>query len=111
MAVRNQRAVSEARGIGRRIDAVEHALARLRTAVVRGLWLRRNGDSPRSSKSRRRRPALDERRIMAVHHERALRRVAEAAHTACEDWSLGLDVDEAMSRLQAELRTAAEFES
>jgi hypothetical protein len=109
MAVRNERALAEAGGIGRRIDAVEHALARLRTALLCRLRLDRI-ESRRTPQARRRRPPLDERGIMAAHHERALRRVAEAAQVACEDWSLGLDVDEAMARLQAELRTAAEFE-
>ena len=49
--------------------------------------------------------------VMAAQHERALRRVAVAANEACEDWERGLDVDEAMLRLRAELQTAAEYEA
>ena len=48
---------------------------------------------------------------MAAQHERALRRVAAAANEACEDWERGLDIDEAMIRLRAELQTAAEYEA
>ena len=53
----------------------------------------------------------DETAVMAAQHERALRRVAVAANEACEDWERGLDVDEAMVRLRAELQTAAEYEA
>ena len=53
----------------------------------------------------------DETAVMAAQHERALRRVAVAANEACEDWERGLDVDEAMLRLRAELQTAAEYEA
>lgn len=49
--------------------------------------------------------------LFARQRERMLRRVAAAAELACEERSLGLDVDDAMRRLRAELRTAAEFEA
>ena len=53
----------------------------------------------------------DETAVMTAQHERALRRVAGAANEACDDWERGLDVDEAMLRLRAELQTAAEYEA
>jgi hypothetical protein len=52
---------------------------------------------------------IDEATVMRRQRERALARVAVAAGEACDDWERGLDVDEAMLRLRAELRSAAEF--
>ena len=52
---------------------------------------------------------MDEAAVIRRQRERALARVAVAAGEACEDWARGLDVDEAMVRLRAELRSAAEF--
>ncbi len=55
-------------------------------------------------------PPLDEAAALAPHLERALRRVAAAAEEVCESWAAGLDLDEPVERLRAELRVAAEFE-
>jgi hypothetical protein len=60
---------------------------------------------------KRERDRAAEAAVMAAHRERALRRVAAAAGDACEDWSQGLDLDEAMLRLRAELQSAAEFDA
>jgi hypothetical protein len=108
----DQRALSAPGRDGRRIDAVEDALVRARAALVRILRLRRLTDSaeaprPWTKRGRRR----EERRIIASHRQRALERVLEAAEAACDDWAQGLDLDEAMRALQAELYTASEFET
>jgi hypothetical protein len=66
---------------------------------------------PSVLRTRREPPPLDEEEIMAAQRERALRRVAVAATEACDDWARGLDVDDAMIRLRAELQTAAEYDA
>lgn len=105
-------------------------LGRLRNALARALFVEReprerawSGPAPprpavrteasspeRPLRSRREADAHRETAVIAAHRERALRRVAAAASDACEDWSQGLDVDEAMIRLRAELQSAAEFD-
>jgi hypothetical protein len=88
-----------------RPGALPRALARARRLVLRALPL-----PPSSRRTRGGRPAaIDEAAVMRRERERALARVAAAAGEACDDWARGLDVDEAMLRLRAELRSAAEF--
>ena len=106
-------------------------LGRLRSAIARALFAERErpgrgwrepstrppallddsrlADPPR--RPRREPDRLDEAAVIAAHRERALRRVAAAAGEACDDWSQGLDVDDAMLRLRAELQSAAEFDA
>ena len=76
-------------------------LARLRFQLLGLLGLER--EPPAAS-------ALDEAAALAPHLERALRRVAAAAEEVCESWAAGLDLDEPVERLRAELRVAGEFE-
>jgi hypothetical protein len=104
-------------------------LGRLRNALARALFAdpqveprtrREPGASlvllehtvrPPAVRTRREPPPLDEAEIMAAQRERALRRVAAAATEACDDWARGLDLDDAMIRLKAELQTAAEYDA
>jgi hypothetical protein len=94
----------EGRRQAARPGAIEGALAGIGRVFGRVLSVRRlRGRRTRALTQ------LDERRIMAQQRQRALARVAAAASEACEDWARGIDVDEAMLRLRAELRSAAEF--
>jgi hypothetical protein len=102
MAVDGRRTDRERRQAAAGLRA-DRSLARVVYAFARVLRL-----EPKGARDLRRRQ-LDERALMAPHRERALHRVAVAAADACEDWSRGGDLDVAMTRLRAELRTAAEF--
>jgi hypothetical protein len=95
---RGRRQVADSRALPR-------ALARARRFVLRLFAL-----PPRPRRARDRGPVeIDEAAVMRRQRERTLARVAVAAGEACDDWERGLDVDEAMRRLRAELRSAAEF--
>jgi hypothetical protein len=119
----------------KRLEAADGArrrhgvIGRLRSALARALFAdpqpeprarREPGKSlvllddavrPTVLRTRREQPPLNEAEIMAAQRERALRRVAAAATEACDDWARGLDLDDAMIRLRAELQTAAEYEA
>jgi hypothetical protein len=108
--------------LGRLRHALVHAfsgerLPRDRTGYERAHGARGLLEPPGRTRSRREpgdghaTALTDEAAVMAAQHERALRRVAVAANEACEDWERGLDIDEAMVRLRAELQTAAEYEA